>query len=142
MNRKNINKSIAIAKSLFPESYQKKTKYQPFHFAFLWMKNRLISIGQNIVDKPSAKALYFAKRFGSEKQKKYPYMHAEINAIQRAWGKVHIDSSMSLISLRLSVNGNLQMAKPCRDCQSVLSALNIESVWWSTSTGKIATLGD
>ena len=137
MNHKNIDKSAQIACQLFPERYENKRRYQMFHYAFLWKKNRLISIGQNSVDKPCAKDLYFAKRFNTKRRIKFPYIHAEVNAIQKLWGKVQIDSSFSLVSLRMSRGCILRNAKPCRDCRSILSALGIEDIWWSNKSGEI-----
>ena len=97
----------------------------------------MISIGQNRVDKPSAKALYFAERFNIEKQKKYPYIHAEISAIQKVWSKVYIDNSVSMVVLRLSKNETLQNSKPCKGCSTILAALGIDDVCWSDSNGNI-----
>ena len=139
MNQKNLQKSIEIAKQLFPTCYAKRVRYQTFHFAFLWKKNRLISIGQNRVDKPSAKALYFAKRFNVEKQKKYPYIHAEISAIQKVWSKVYIDNSISMVVLRLSRDETFQNSKPCKGCWTILSALGIDDVCWSDASGNIVS---
>ena len=137
MNQKNIDKSVQIACQLFPERYENTQSRKAFHFAFLWKKNRLISIGQNCADKPCAKALYFAKRFNTKRRIKFPYIHAEINAIQKVWGKSQIDNSFSLVSLRVSRDCILRNAKPCRDCQTVLSAIGISDVWWSDKAGEV-----
>ena len=136
INQKNIDKSVQIACQLFPERYSAK-KCKAFHFSFLWKKNRLISIGQNCEDKPCAKALYFAKRFKTHHRIKYPYIHAEINAVQKAWGKTQIDSSFSLVSLRVSRGCVLRNSKPCSDCQTVLSAIGVDDIWWSDKNGDV-----
>jgi cytidine deaminase len=81
--------------------------------------------------------LYFAERFNIEKQKKYPYMHAEISAIQKVWSKVYIDNSVSIVVLRLSRNGTLQNSKPCKGCSTILTALGIDDVCWSNASGDI-----
>ena len=137
MNQKNIDKSVQIACQLFPQRYENATSHKAFHFAFLWKKNRLISIGQNCADKPCAKALYFAKRFKTKHRIKYPYIHAEINALQKDWGREQIDNSFSLVSLRVSRGCVLRNAKPCRDCQTVLSAIGVDDIWWSDKNGDI-----
>ena len=136
INQKNIDKSVQVACQLFPERYISQ-RSKAFHFAFLWKKNRLISIGQNCADKPCAKALYFAKRFKTHHRIKYPYIHAEINAVQKVWGKTQIDSSFSLVSLRVSKDCILRNAKPCGDCQTVLSAIGVDDIWWSDKNGDV-----
>jgi len=83
--------------------------------------------------------LYFAKRFNVEKQKKYPYIHAEISAIQKVWSKVYIDNSISMVVLRLSRDETFQNSKPCKGCWTILSALGIDDVCWSNASGNIVS---
>ena len=130
-------KSVELAFELFPETYEKRKKSQSFHFSFLFKKNNLISIGQNDTTKESAKALFFAKRYNLGKQKRFPFIHAEIDAVSKAFGKTYIDSSFSLVSLRVSKGLILRNAKPCNNCSSVLRALNINNIYYSDISGKI-----
>ena len=132
---KTIDKSIEIALSLFPEAYSQKDGYQTFHFAFGWKKNELLAIGQNNPNKPSGKALRFAKMFKTRQTIAYPYLHAEIDLISRLWGKIHIDNSTKVVVVRLNKTGQLQNSKPCKSCRTVLDALSVENVWWSTKEG-------
>lgn len=123
-----------LAQRFFMDSLESKNT---FHFAFLWKKNMLISSGQNNPNKPSAKAAYFANRFNLEKQKKYPYLHAELDAISKVWGKIYIDGKFSLVSLRLSGKGILRNAKPCKNCQHTINSIGINDVYWSSDNGLI-----
>lgn len=135
MKKKKIaDRSIRIAKRLFLQSHNKKN---PLHFALLWKKNTLISVGQNETEKTSAKAFYFAKRFNTPNKIKYPYIHAEVDAISKVWGKTFINESFSIVSLRFTKDGKLNNAKPCKDCQSVIRSAGIGSVYWSNNIGKI-----
>jgi hypothetical protein len=132
---KSISKSIEIALSLFPETYSQKQGYRTFHFACGWKTNELLAIGQNYPDKPSGKALRFARMFKTPKTITYPYLHAEIDLISRLWGKIHIDNNIKVVVVRLNKTGQLQNSKPCKSCGDVLNALNVENVWWSTNEG-------
>lgn len=134
-----IAKSIDIARSLFEATYDNSNRYQTFHFCFAWNKNRLLAIGQNRVDVPSPKVIYFANKFKSSHNKKFPYPHAEIDCISRLWGRFYIDNSVKIVVLRLNSHGQLQNSKPCKNCMTVLEPLGVR-VWYSNSDGEIERL--
>jgi len=85
--------------------------------------------------KPDAKALYFGSKFNVHKFKKFNFLHAELDAIQRCWGKVYLDRSHSMVVIRLNKYGQLRNSKPCKNCQTILDAIDIQDVWWSTEKG-------
>jgi deoxycytidylate deaminase len=132
-----VDKSIQLATQLFPAAYNARGSYQSFHFAFLYKRNTLISIGQNDTQQESAKAKKFANKFRVEKTKKYPYIHSEIDAISKVWGKQYIDNSYSMVIIRLNKSLDLQMNKPCQSCTKVLKALGLSKVWWSDKEGNV-----
>ena len=134
-----VSKSGDLASKLFPERYKGRTRPQPFHYAFLFAKQKLVSIGQNVMDKESAKALAFALRYNLATQRKYPFIHAEIDSISRVWGKQYIDNNFTMVSLRISKGLVLRNAKPCKNCKSVLDSLGV-SVYYSDGSGKICVL--
>lgn len=120
-----IKKSINYSRSLFSSC---ATHQQ--HFAFLFVRNKLISIGQNDVDSTNNKGVKIAKRFGAEKHVKYPFIHAEVDAISKAWGKTRICKKHTLVSIRLNRHGELRISKPCHDCGIILSALGLRVVYF------------
>ena len=130
-----VDKSVQLALSLFPEAYSEKRGYRTFHFAFGWKKNKLLAIGQNYPDKPSGKALRFPRMFKTPHTIAYPYLHAEIDVVSRLWGKVYIDNNIKIVVIRLNRTGQLQNSKPCKSCKTVLDALGVEDIWWSTNKG-------
>lgn len=140
MNKKIIQRSLNIAYQIFPQVYSQKTKYRTFHFAFAWKKNELLSIGQNRPNFPNSKALKFAKRFKTQRQIKYPYLHAEIDMISKIWSKIYIDNNIKVCVIRINKNGELQNSKPCKSCAAVFKALNIHKVWW-TEKGTVKSYG-
>lgn len=136
MSTKNIQKSVEIARQLFPESYSRRTQYQAFHFAFGFNRNTLIGIGQNDYGL-NHKALKFARLFNVEERMKWPSLHAEISLFSKLWGKHYIDSSLKLVVIRLNKNGELQNSRPCHSCIQVIKALGVEKIWYSNKAGEI-----
>ena len=132
-----IGRSVEIANSLFPQTYEERNGYRTYHFAFGWCKNTLLAIGQNRPNAPSGRALKFAKKFNNTQAIKYPFLHAEVDLISRLWGRFYINSKLKVVVIRLNRFGELQNSKPCTNCSSILNALDVNKVWWSTAKGKI-----
>lgn len=125
-----LSKSVKIAEDIFPYHEKKKA----YHFAFAWKRNKLLGIGQNQTEKMSGKALKFARRFNSKKQKKYPYLHSEIDLVSRLWGREYIDNKINIVVVRLNTRLELQNSKPCKGCLPILLSLNT-NIWYSTPKG-------
>jgi len=128
-----LEQSVLTADVLLPKVYPTRKRNKMFHFAFGYHKNKLLAIGQNNPEQPSAKALRLSKRF--QTNLKYPYMHAETDLISRLWGRHYIDSSLKVVVVRLNRLGELRQSKPCGRCDKVLKALGVNKIWWSTSHG-------
>ena len=132
-----VNRSLDLARSLFPTAYDGKKKYRTFHFSFAWRSSKIISIGQNDPDSTNAKAMWFAKRFKNKKQVDYPYLHAEVDMLSKLWGRYYIDSKMKVVVLRINSRGELRNSKPCPSCSNIFSALGVGKIWFSTKNGSI-----
>lgn len=126
-----IDKSLEIAKQLFPQDYKNRKKYRVYHYSFGFIGRKLIGIGYNRPDTPNAKALYFGKRFGVDQFKQYSYLHSEIDLISRLWGKIRIDDDLAIYNVRFNKFGQQQNSKPCKNCQIILDALNVTEIYWS-----------
>lgn len=131
--KKIVPKSIELARKAFESAYDIGEGYRVFHWAFIWERNRLISIGQNDPLTPSPKALYFAKRYGCDTE--YPFIHAEVDAISKVWGRVHLDKSHSIVVVRLNSFGETCLSKPCENCQKVIDGIGFKEVIWTTESG-------
>ena len=132
--KKIFSTSIEIATDLLPEAkLERSTKNKFFHFAFGFHRNRLIAIGQNNPEMITAKSYFMRQRFNVDS--KYPYIHAEVDMLSKMWGKYHIDSRLRVVVIRLNKKGELRDSKPCSKCSSILDALNVTKVWWSTNDG-------
>lgn len=129
-----LTKSVDMAMSLFPAS--SAGRRQSYHFSFIWERNNLLAIGQN-ANRIDAKTMYFAKRFNISRFRQYPYLHAEVDAISKLWGRIYIDNRLKLVSLRVNTLGVLCNSQPCVGCSAVLNGLDISKIWYSNSEGKI-----
>jgi hypothetical protein len=128
-----LEQSLAIAETILPKIYPTRKKNKIFHFAFGYKKNKLLAIGQNDPEQPSVKALRLSKKFHTNL--KYPYLHAEADLISRLWGKHYIDSKLKVVVVRLNRHGELRQSKPCKRCDKILKALDVNKIWWSTENG-------
>jgi deoxycytidylate deaminase len=100
------------------------------HFAFIFLRNKLLSIGQNNMESTSVFTYKMGQKFNVEHNKKFPYIHAEIDAISRLWGKTHIGPRMTLVSLRLDKHGEYRRSKPCVHCSKVLDSLGLTVIYF------------
>lgn len=121
------HESISLAKQLITEPGS-------IHVAMIYKRNRLISIGRNNREVDNAKVVYYATKYQIEEWKKYPRIHAEIDAISKAWKLHYLDSSYTIISLRIArlkgkARFGLYMAKPCKNCSKVIAALGCKVIY-------------
>ena len=100
-------KSLSLAYSLFMQTPngQPSNKAQ-FHYTFLFERNKLIACGQNSYE-IRAKAKEFADRFNVGQKKQFPYLHSEISAIARLWGRKYINHRIKLVNVRFTRAGQL-----------------------------------
>lgn len=129
-----IKQSLDISLTLLPKAKQhRNSRNKFFHFAFGYHKSKLLGIGQNNPEKTHTQALKLAQRFNTDTA--HPYLHAETDLISRLLGKYYIDSSLTIVIIRLNKHGQLRNSKPCERCQKILDALGIEKLYWSTNNG-------
>lgn len=127
-------KAFQLSLKLFEQSIDLSSRKIQYHFSFLFERNKIISIGDNQYEL-SAKALYFAERYNIPQKKNFPYLHSEISAIAKLWGRTIIDKRLRLVNVRFLRSGEMGLSRPCPDCMEVLNALGINQIYWSTSDG-------
>ncbi len=72
------------------------------------------------------------------KYTEFPFLHAESHAIIRRG--LDNCSSLSLLVVRTLANGNLSMATPCQQCQTLIRDAGIKNVYYSNWNGEIECL--
>lgn len=123
-----LDKSLEIAYQLYPSNPTQKY----YVFSFLYQRNTLISLGINDETKVCPKVKRLAQRFNVEKFKTHSFPHAEINCISKLWGKHYISGREKMVIIRIRRDGSLGLARPCINCHTILSALNLTNVYYST----------
>lgn len=126
-----VDRAIKISFEMYPFSEETFS-----HYCFIFDKNRLISIGKNNTKTQSMKARYFANRFNIEHFKKYSYIHAEVGAIGKLWGKQVITGKERVVVIRVGKTGLLN-SYPCVNCSAILKSIGFNSVFHSTPKGVI-----
>lgn len=124
-----IEKSVDMSLKLVNPSL---SMYQ--HFSFVYIRNKLLAIGQNETDRTNYKSMKLAKRFRAVKPLQFPYIHAETDAISKLWGKVYLCHRHTLVSIRLNRHGELRVSKPCVDCSQVIDGLNLTCIYFDGKT--------
>lgn len=125
-----VDKSLKISLKLIVNAPKQKT----WHFAYLYMKNKLISTGVNQPSKTHPFIMKCANRLNLEFCKNFPYIHAEIAAVSKCIGLYDL-SDLKMVVIRLSKRGELRNSKPCRNCHMILSSLGINQIFHSTEEG-------
>lgn len=101
------------------------------HFAYLLDGSHVMAIGVNNIRKTNPAAL---------KHYRYPFVHAELNVITKFLLPPSELRYMRMVSIRLSKNGDVLLAKPCLACQSFLEAFRLKEVWYSENAGNFELL--
>lgn len=135
-----IQECLDISYSLLPSTIKSREKNMVFHFAFVFRKSKLLSIGQNNPEKTHPMAQIMSDRFKSGLE--YPYLHAETDAISKIWNKYKIGGDMRLVVLRLNRLGVLRNSKPCRPCSKIIDCLDFGEVYWSMDRKFVSNKGN
>jgi deoxycytidylate deaminase len=134
-----IDKAVKASYQLFEVCYRNdknRNKYKTsrkYHFAFIFRRKKIISVGINSPHSYDSMTKYFGYRYKIPKYQEYCHAHAEIDAISQCWGRTILDSSYTLIVMRINSIGRLCDSKPCDRCQPVLDRIGLKDVWWSNS---------
>jgi deoxycytidylate deaminase len=113
-----------ISYALLPSTHTPEMKYR--HFAFLFNKNRILTIGYNQI-----KSHPFIHKYGYHKDSG---IHAELSTIIRAREKDY--STYNMAVLRIDRNNRLNQSCPCRYCMGVLVNVGIKEIYHTTEAGE------
>lgn len=107
-----------------------------YHYCAAFDGNKMIGFTQNNPIKTHARAYRIGEQFRLPKYKEYPYVHAESHLISRLLDMYNtIDSSWSIVVLRINRKGLILGSKPCENCSKLLQAVGLNDVFYSTDSG-------
>jgi len=127
-----INKTIRKA-------YQNWTpckEIRCWHYSACFDGTKMICFTQNNPIKTHTGAYRIGEDFNLEKYKEYPYYHSESRLISKLLDKYNtIDSNWSVVVLRINRKGLILGSKPCENCDKLLDAVGLNTVYYSTDDG-------
>lgn len=113
--------------------------YRCKHFSFIFLKNRLISIGINNPYKthPRNLEIGFYSRSGEDISTTVG-VHSELSAILKL-GEQDC-SKFTLVNTRINRNNQIDLSKPCKSCYSLVKQLNFKRIFYSTNDNNFIKL--
>lgn len=127
-----INKTIRKA-------YQNWTpckEIRCWHYSACFDGTKMICFTQNNPIKTHTGAYRIGEDFNLSKYKEYPYYHSESRLISKLLDKYNtIDLNWSVVVLRINRKGLILGSKPCENCDKLLNAVGLNTVYYSTDDG-------
>lgn len=110
-----------------------------YHYAAAFDGNKMICFTANNPIKTNAKAYRIGEQFNLPKYIEFPYIHAESHLISRLLDTYNtIDSSWSIVVLRINRKGIILGSKPCENCDKLLTAVGLTNLYYSMDCGNFS----
>ena len=111
-----------------------------YHYAAAFDGNKMICLTQNNPIKTNAKAHRIGEQFNIPKYMEYPYVHAESHLISKLLDRYNtIDPNWSICVMRINRRGLILGSKPCQNCDKLLKAVGLNTVYWSNDDGSFSS---
>lgn len=96
----------------------------------------MICFTQNNPIKTHTGAYRIGEDFKLEKYKEFPYYHSESRLISKLLDKYNtIDPNWSVVVMRINRKGLVLGSKPCENCEKLLSAVGLTTIYYSNDNG-------
>ena len=107
-----------------------------YHFSAAFHGTKLICFTKNNPIKTHAGAYRLGEDFNLEKYKEFPYYHSESRLISKLLDKYNtIDPNWSVVVMRINRKGLILGSKPCENCNKLLNAVGLNTIYYSTDDG-------
>jgi hypothetical protein len=127
-----INKTIRKAY----QNWNPNRLIRCYHYAAAFDGTKLICFTQNNPIKTHTGAYRIGEDFNLEKYKEFPYYHSESRLISKLLDKYNtIDSNWSIVVMRINRKGLILGSKPCKNCDKLLNAVGLNSIYHSNDDG-------
>jgi len=127
-----INKTIRKAFS----NWSPNRLIRCYHYAAAFDGNKMICFTKNNPIKTNARAHRIGEQFNIPKYIEYPYVHAESHLISQLLDRYNIiDSNWSIVVMRINRKGLILGSKPCENCDKLLNAVGLNTIYYSTDSG-------
>ena len=107
-----------------------------YHYSAAFDGTKLIGFTQNNPIKTHTGAYKIGEDFNLPKYKEHPFYHAESHLISKLLDRYNtIDPNWSVVVMRINRRGLILGSKPCENCSKLLSAVGLNTVFYSTDNG-------
>jgi tRNA(Arg) A34 adenosine deaminase TadA len=107
-----------------------------YHYSAAFDGTKLIGFTQNNPIKTHTGAYKIGEDFNLPKYKEHPFYHAESHLISKLLDRYNtIDPNWSVVVMRINRRGLVLGSKPCENCSKLLSAVGLNTVFYSTDDG-------
>lgn len=135
-----MNKIIAKTIKKAYKHWEPHPEIRCYHYAAAFDNNKMIGFAQNNPIKFDAKAFRMGEMFNIKTYKEYPYPHAESHLVSKLLHRYNtICSNWAIVVLRINREGRILLSKPCKNCQKILDALDLNNIYYSIDGGKFVS---
>jgi tRNA(Arg) A34 adenosine deaminase TadA len=107
-----------------------------YHYSAAFDGTKLIGFTQNNPIKTHTGAYKIGEDFNLPKYKEHPFYHAESHLISKLLDRYNtIDPNWSIVVMRINRRGLILGSKPCENCNKLLNAVGLNTVYYSTDDG-------
>jgi len=107
-----------------------------YHYSAAFDGTKLIGFTQNNPIKTHTGAYKIGEDFNLPKYKEHPFYHAESHLISKLLDRYNtIDPNWSIVVMRINRRGLILGSRPCENCSKLLSAVGLNTVFYSTDDG-------
>ncbi len=132
----NISKIISTTIKKAYRNWKPCRSIRVYHYSAAFNGNKLICFTQNNPIKTHTGAYRIGEDFNLEKYKEFPYYHSESRLISKLLDKYNtIDSNWSVVVMRINRKGLILGSKPCKNCDKLLNAVGLNTVYYSNDDG-------
>tara|TARA_Y100000401_G_C8311655_1_gene220087 strand:- start:976 stop:1371 length:396 start_codon:yes stop_codon:yes gene_type:complete len=126
MNKKNFKKYIELSKALVTRNSR--------HVSFIVNKGKILSIGLNNPQKTHPKILKYNYINREKEDIRHDVgIHSELSSVIKL-GTENLNKHQ-MINVRIDLNGEVTMSKPCNGCQDMINQLGINEVYYTDKNG-------
>jgi hypothetical protein len=130
-----INKTIRKAY----QNWNPSRLIRCYHYSAAFDGNKMICFTKNNPIKTNARAYRIGEQFNLPKYKEFPFVHAESHLISKLLDQYNtIDPNWSVVVMRINRKGLVLGSKPCENCDKLLNAVGLNTVYYSNDDGSFS----
>lgn len=130
-----LERSVELARALYPNPFDSR---RCFHWSFLYLRNKLISVGEN-KDKTHPKNRFNVRNFPPDTKATCSEFSALFKA-KKTLNNIRWNR-LVLVNVRIDRGGKIRNSAPCAACQNLLRYFNVVEVYHTTDKDEFIKYG-